>query len=74
MLAFVQILIVNMQIMNINAVNVNRRDVKRCGNAVKLLGNIMVYITGFARVVETTQVQSQTGSPVWHRLHKPAEA
>lgn len=73
MLASVQILIINMQTMSINAVNVNRRDVKRCGNAVKLLGNIMVYITGFARVVKPTQVQSQTGSLVWHRLHRPAE-
>jgi len=48
-----------MQIMNINVVNVNHQDAKRCGNAVKLLGSVMVYITGFVRVAETTQVQSQ---------------
>ncbi len=62
-----------MQIMNTNVVNVNRQDAKRCGNAVKLLGSVMVYITGFARVAETTQVQSQTGSPMSHRLRRLVE-
>lgn len=62
-----------MQIMNINVVNVNRQDSKRCGNAVKLLGSVMVYITGFVRVAETTQVQSQIGSPMSHRIHRLVE-
>ena len=66
-----------MQTTNINADSVNRQDAKRCGNDVKLQGNVMVYITGFARNAETTQVQSQIGSPMsygFHRLAKNSKA
>ena len=62
-----------MQTMNINVDSVNRQDAKRCGNVVKSLGNVMVHITGLARGTETTQVQSQIGSPMSHGLHRLAK-
>ena len=54
MLAFIQIFIINMQIISINAVNINRRNIKKYKNAVKLLGNVMVYIIKFTRVAKIT--------------------
>jgi len=62
-----------MQIMNTNVVNVNRQNAKRCENAVKLLKSVMMYITEFARVAETIQMQSQTDSLMSHRLRRLIE-